>query len=151
MLWFQYQMKECSLPWYTHNTTPPYPENIYFCTTFALWYYRGGKAALVNGDCLYMEGERRPDTMSVLSEGSWTGLTTCGRPLNWFDHMGGFTTLSVLGEGSWTGLTTCGRENEASSFFFYIQNDGSVKMINIGSITREGGCRLCAFEFKVMV
>jgi len=32
--------------------------------------HRGGKAALVNGDCLYMEGERRPDTMSVLSEGS---------------------------------------------------------------------------------
>ena len=33
-------------------------------------FYRSGKAALVNGDCLYMEGERRPDTMSVLSEGS---------------------------------------------------------------------------------
>ena len=40
---------------------------------------RGGKAALVNGDCLYMEGERRPDTMSVLSEGSWTGQDTSAK------------------------------------------------------------------------
>ena len=47
--------------------------------TFFLNCCRGGKAALVNGDCLYMEGERRPDTMSVLSEGSWTGQDTSAK------------------------------------------------------------------------